>query len=134
MTQWLAGMRITADRLNDASPVALTSPSAPAPGFTLTAFTARKTSGVVEWSIILVRSGATITAGSSGNINDVICATLPGDCWPGATYYTSYDKAGTATGSVRVSTSGVCTLTTLDPTAALAAGDTVNFSGAFTTG
>ncbi|MES9554773.1 MULTISPECIES: hypothetical protein [unclassified Streptomyces] len=134
MTLWQPGMRITAARLNDFTPTPLASTATPAAAFTLTSFTARKTGGVVEWSIILVRSGDAITADAKGNISDVACATLPPDCRPGALATVTFDTAGIASGSVRIATSGVCTLTSLDPTASIGSGATVNFSGAFAAG
>ncbi|WP_406014319.1 hypothetical protein OG520_22110 [Streptomyces sp. NBC_00984] len=134
MTLWQPGMRITAARLNDFTPVPLASTATPAAAFTLTSFTARKTGGVVEWSIILVRNGGAITADAKGNIGDTDCATLPSDCRPGAIYFAPFDTAGIASGAVRVATNGLCTLTSLDPTASIASGATVNFSGAFAAG
>lgn len=134
MTFWLSGMKITSLRLNDFTPIALATAVTPATGFTLTSFTARNTGGTTEFSVVLVRTGATITADSAGNIADTLACTLPSNCRPGATYQVAYEKSGTAGGVVRIATDGTCTLTTLDPTATIAAAATVNFAGTFATG
>lgn len=134
MTFWLAGMRMTAARLNDFTPISLGTAVTPATGFTLSSFTARNTGGTTEFSVVLVRTGATITADSAGNITDTLGCTLPSNCRPGATYQVTYEKSGIASGVVRIATDGTCTLTTLDPTATIAAGATVNFAGTFATG
>ncbi|MFD3984194.1 hypothetical protein ACFWRU_00540 [Streptomyces californicus] len=128
-------MRITDSRLNDHTPIALTSSPSPAAGFSVSSFTGRRVGGVTEWSLVLIRSGAALPAAdSTGNIGDVQCATLPAGCRPGDLYVTSFDKAGTASGSVRILPSGVCTLTSMDPTSSIGTGASVNFSGTFVTG
>lgn len=134
MTFWLAGMRITAARLNDFSPISLATSVTPAAGFTLTSFSARNAGGTTEWGVVLVRTGATITADSAGNIADTLCCTLPSNCRPGATYQVGYEKSGTAGGIVRIAADGTCLLTTLDPTATITASSTINFAGTFATG
>ena len=135
MTQWQAGMRITAARLNNFAPVVLTESVVLATGWALTSFSARRAAGTVEWTVILTRSGdALAAAGSSGNIGDVLTCTLPASCRPGARYITQFDKGGVASGSVRIETSGTCTLTSMDPTSAIAQNDSVTFSGTVAAG
>lgn len=134
MTQWLSGMKITAGRLNDFAPVAVTATVTPASGFTVSSFDARKAGGVIQFTVVLLRSGGTITADAAGNISDTACCTLPSICWPGMTYNGVYEKAGAATGSVRILSNGVCTLTTLSAGASIGSGNTINFGGAFATG
>ncbi|MGW4305068.1 hypothetical protein [Streptomyces californicus] len=132
---WQPGMRITDQRLNDFAPVPLTSTATPATGFTVSSFTGRRAGGITEWSLVLIRSGAALPAAdSTGNIGDVQCAVLPPGCRPGDLYVTSFDKAGTASGSVRILPSGVCTLTSMDPTSSIGTGASVNFAGTFVTG
>ncbi|ARF62904.1 hypothetical protein B1H20_17045 [Streptomyces violaceoruber] len=132
---WQPGMRITDLRLNDFTPIPLTSTATPASGFTVSTFSGRRAGGVTEWTLILIRSGASLgAADSAGNIGDIACATLPPDCRPADMYVTSFDKAGTASGSVRILPSGVCTLTSMDPTSSIASGASVNFAGTFVTG
>lgn len=134
MTLWQPGMRITASRLNDFTPVSIAATATPATGYSLTAFNARRAGGTVEWAVVLVRTGEAIVADSKGNIGDSQCVTFPPGCRPGATSYATFDTAGIASGSVRIATSGLCTLTSLDPTAAIAVGASVNFSGTFAAG
>ncbi|MGW1405017.1 hypothetical protein [Streptomyces sp. NPDC002403] len=135
MTQWLAGMRITAARLNNYTPVALTSSVIPAAGWGLSSFTARRAGGTVEWTVILSRTGASLPAAdSTGNIGDILACTLPADCCPGSRYITQFDKGGTSSGSVRIESSGTCTLTSMDPTSAIGSGSAVSFSGTVAAG
>lgn len=133
MTQWQPGMRITDVRLNDNTPVALTSSPTPAASFSLTSFSARKAAGTTEFAVVLTYSGTTITAGSTGNIGDTLCCTLPADCRPSAETYAMYEVAGITAGSVRIATDGQCTLTTLYPTASIGA-NTVKFGRSLATG
>ncbi|MBC2903533.1 hypothetical protein [Streptomyces cupreus] len=133
MTLWQPGMRITDVRLNDYTPVPLTSTPTAAAGFSLTSFSGRKSGGTTEWAVVLSYSGATITASSTGNIGDTLCCTLPSDCWPGAETYEIYEVAGVTAGSVRLMTNGQCLLTTLYPTSSIGA-NTVKFGSSFQTG
>lgn len=134
MTQWLAGMRITAERLLDNTPVALTSTPVAATGFSVSNFTARRAAGSTEWSLILTRTGAALTASSAGNLADTLCVTLPADCRPVSQAPILWETAGIASGACRVAATGDITLTSLDPTAVLATGATVNLAGTFATG
>lgn len=135
MTQWLAGMRITAGRLNDSTPVAVTGTVTPATGFSVSSFDAQKSGGITQWTVILIRTGGTITADAGGNIIDAACCTMPANCRPGPmTYNAVYEKAGQATGSIRILPDGSCTLTTLSTGASITSGNTINFSGTFVTG
>jgi hypothetical protein len=138
MTQWLAGMRITAARLNDNTPVALaTSPTA-ATNFTVVSFSGENAGGQTTFAVVLNYTGASaITGTSTGNITpDVACCTLPPNCRPQATMFLLFDKAGVAAGSLRVAPTGICTLVSLYPTATITntIPDTVNFSGTLATG
>lgn len=134
MTQWLAGMEITAGRLNNFDPVTVTGTVTPETGFTVSSFDARRAGGVIQWSVVLLRSGATITADANGNIIDAPCCVLPSNCRPGMTYNGIYEKAGQAHGAIRILSNGSCTLTTLAGGASIGSGHTINFSGAFATG
>lgn len=132
---WSSGMLITAARLEDHTPVPLASVPTAAAGFSVASFSARKAGGNVEFTVVLSRTGASLApADAGGNIVDIVCCTMPSDCWPGATYITQFDKGGTASGSLRISTSGVVTLTSMDPTSQIAISNTINFSGSFATG
>ncbi|MEW2631779.1 hypothetical protein AB0903_09000 [Streptomyces sp. NPDC048389] len=132
--EWEAGMRITDERMNDHTPVALTSSPTPAANFSVGSFTAYKSSGVTVFTVTLNYSGSTITADAAGNIADTACCTLPSDCRPQATMNTAWDKSGAAVGAVRIQPSGLCQITSLDPNATLASGNTVNFCGTVATG
>jgi len=133
--EWLAGNKITAERLNDHTPVTLATTPTPGTGFSLSSFNARKTNGVVEWGAVFIYGGSTLTATSDGNIiGDPVVCTLPTDCRPGSQTVVGFDKSGVASGSIRISTNGDCQITSLDPTATIASGATINFSGAFVTG
>ncbi|MFD3498776.1 hypothetical protein [Streptomyces sp. NPDC058678] len=134
MTLWQPGMRITAARLNDFTPVALTSSPTAGTNFAVSTFAGRKAGGVTEWSVILTYSGATITAGSTGNIGDVTVCTLPADCRPGAETPGLFEVSGVTAGSVRFLTNGQCQITSMYPTSTLVAAQTVKFGAAFATG
>lgn len=133
MTLWQPGMRMTAGRLNDYTPVALTSTVTAATNFSVSTFAARKAGGVTEFAVMLTYSGSTITASSTGNIGDTLACTLPSDCRPGAETYAIFEVAGTTAGSVRIATNGQCTLTTLYPTSSIGA-NSVKFGACFATG
>jgi len=135
MTNWLAGMRVTAGRLNNHDPVDLTSTVTAATGFSLSVFDARKAAGVVEFNVTLIRSGASLAAAdSAGNMIDVVCATMPTDCLPAGRWTGAFEKSGQASGGVRIEANGVVTLVSMDPTSQITSGATINFSGAFATG
>lgn len=134
MTAWLAGMRVTADRLNDFTPVALTSSPTAATSFTVTTFTARRAGGSVEWSVLLTYSGSTITATSSGNIGDTLCMTLPEDCWPGSETYALFEVAGVSAGSIRIMPNGQCLITSAYPTSTIVSGNTVKCGASYAAG
>lgn len=99
--------------------------------FAVTSFAARKTCGIATIVVTLTYSGATITGSAAGNITDTACVTLPAGYRPAAEMPFTYDKSGTAQGSVNIATSGLCTLKTLDPTATIASGGTVTFAATF---
>ncbi|WP_055693012.1 hypothetical protein [Streptomyces prasinopilosus] len=134
MTQWQPGMIITAARLNDFTPVPLTTNPTAATGFTVSSYSARKAGGMTEWAVMLTYSGSTITATSTGNLApDTLCMTLPPDCRPTAETYTMFEVGGTTAGSVRLMPDGQCLLTTLYPTSSIGA-NTVKFGTSFATG
>jgi hypothetical protein len=78
VTTWLAGMRITADRLNDNTIRSTTTTGLTAStGYTVSAVSGRKVSGLTTVNIFITRSGADVTA-TSGNIaGDPQIGTLP---------------------------------------------------------
>ncbi len=133
MTVWQPGMRVTALRLNNHDPVPLTSTPVAATNFTVNTFTARKAAGSTEWEVMLTYSGATITAGATGNIGDVLACTLPSDCWPGGETYALFEVAGVTAGSARILANGQIFLTTLYPTSSIGA-NTIKVGSTFATG
>jgi hypothetical protein len=112
MTQWLAGMKITATRLNDASLDDSTATGlVAATGFSVNSFAGRRSRGNVVLDIYLNRTGATITA-TSGNITDTLCCTVPAG-WrvPHQTISGFWDTGVTGGGAV-MGTDGLTTLRT----------------------
>lgn len=113
MTLWLAGMLITADRLNDYSlDDETTSGFTIASGWTLNNFWANRQGATVEMNLYVNRSGADITA-TSGNISDSAVGTVPSGWRPNSasTINGTWDD-GTATGGWVIGTDGICSLRT----------------------
>ncbi|NUS26135.1 MAG: hypothetical protein HOV92_18190 [Streptomyces sp.] len=125
MTNWLAGMRITADRLNDNTSTSTTSGLTAATGFSVNSFLGRKVSGVTVLDIYMQRTGADITA-TGGNITDTQICTVPAG-WrpPDQTINGTWDN-GAAEGGWVVGTDGVCTLRTSNGTITGTAGSGVS--------
>jgi hypothetical protein len=114
MTQWLAGMRATADRMNDNTVEETTTTGATAAtGFSLVSFSGMKVNGITTITISCSRTGANITeiATNSGNITDTAFATLPEGWRPPELMEAMWDS-GFNDGGATISTSGVITLRT----------------------
>lgn len=114
MTVWLAGMEITADRLNDYTPDdSTTTGLTAATGFSVSDFYAVRSKGTVVLDMALSRTGGTISD-VNGNITNTDICTVPADWRPNATGTISgYWGDGTASGEFVISPStGVCTLRT----------------------
>jgi hypothetical protein len=118
MTVWLAGMRFTADRLNDYSlDDETTSGFAVESGWSLNNFWANRQGATVEINIYVNRSGADIAA-TSGNISpDVAVGTVPAGWRPNtaSTMNGAWDD-GTASGGFVIGTDGIVTLRTASST------------------
>lgn len=124
MTQWLAGMVITADRLNDGiDPTTTTTGATAETGFTLSSFSGRRTGKVVTVVVNLTRTGSAITETSagSGNIGDTAGATLPAGWRPPELTEALWDS-GFNDGGATVSTSGVITFRTTSGSAGIDTG------------
>ncbi|MER7234021.1 hypothetical protein ABT348_24100 [Streptomyces olivaceus] len=109
MTVWLAGMEITADRLNDYSPDAQTSTGlTAASGFSVADFYALRSKGTVSIDITLTRTGSEID-GSTGNIANTDCCTLPSGWRPDVIGLTiGFWGDGVASGDFSIDTTGIC--------------------------
>lgn len=124
MTQWLAGMVITADRLNDGiDPTTTTSGATASTGFSLSSFSGRRTGKVVTVTVNCTRTGAMIseTSAGSGNIDDTAMATLPSGWRPPELMEALWDS-GFNDGGATISTSGVITLRTTSGSAGINTG------------
>lgn len=129
MTVWLAGMEITADRLNDyTADDSISSGLTVASGWSSSGFSAVRSKGTVTVDIILTRTGSTIS-GSTGNSADVELCTLPEGWRPPVVMETLYGNNQTFGGCV-INTSGVITLRTTN-TQDVANGNTIRVHATF---
>lgn len=111
MTVWLAGMQITADRLNDhTADASTTSGLVASSGFAVNDFTAHKVAGVAEVHCYLNRTGGTITA-TTGNITDTAMCVLPAGWRPDHTINGTFGD-GTSSGEAILTSSGTVTIRT----------------------
>ncbi|KIF69248.1 hypothetical protein HY68_12670 [Streptomyces sp. AcH 505] len=112
MTQWLAGMVITADRLNDGLDLVTTSSGlVAATGFSVTSFAGARIGRAFTLDMIMHRTGADITV-SGGNIADTDICTVPAGWRPTVGTINGQWDDGTAEGGFVIGTNGVCTLRT----------------------
>jgi hypothetical protein len=115
MTAWLAGMQITADRLNNDSPTTTAAGLTAATGFAVNSFSGYRVGNMVVLDLYMNRSGANITA-TTGNITDTQIATVPAGWRPTAgTINGTWDNGGAEGGWV-IGTDGICTLRTASDT------------------
>lgn len=111
MTQWLAGMRITAARLRTHTvDETITSGLVAATGFEVSSFVARKISGLTTMTAYVTRTGGTITA-SGGNIGDTLLATLPSGWTPPDTISAGWGS-GYVDGECSITAGGAISLRT----------------------
>lgn len=117
--QWLAGMRMTEDRLNDnTADETTTAGLTAATNFAVSSFEGKKVNGVTTVNCVVTYTGSALVATSAGNVTpDVLACTLPVGWRPPETVTTSFDRSGTADGSISISTSGACTVRTMSPNA-----------------
>lgn len=114
MTVWLAGMRITADRLNDYSlDSETTSGLVAATNFTTVFFYGRRSKGTVVIDAQLTYGGATITA-TDGNIADTDICTLPSGWRPQHNTIMGTWDDSQESGGLICTTAGLVTLRTSD--------------------
>ena len=112
--QWLAGMRLTADRMNDNTVDETTIAGATAAsGFTSISFSGRKLRGITTITVIATRNGGTVpeTSAGSGNIGDTTMCTLPAGWRPPELIEAIWDS-GFNDGGATINTSGTVVLRT----------------------
>lgn len=121
----LAGMRITADLLNDhTADEETTTGATAATGFDISDFIGRKVNGITTITLTCSRTGANITETSagSGNIADTTMATLPTGWRPQELIEAMWDS-GFNDGGATINTSGVITLRTTSGSSGIATGN-----------
>ncbi|WP_156722681.1 hypothetical protein [Streptomyces apocyni] len=114
MTNWLAGMDITADRLNDGVDATTTSSGATAAtDFTVTSFSGRRSGKLVTITIRCNYTGTSIpeSVAGNGNILDTAMATLPSGWRPPELMEAIWDS-GFNDGGATIDTDGTITLRT----------------------
>lgn len=137
--QWLAGMRITEDRLNDNTADETTSAGLiAATRFDNPSLDGKKVNGITTISATVLRNDpsntniAEVTATSAGNITpDVLCCTLPVGWRPNETVTVSFESSGTRDGSITILANGTCTIKTMSPNSAMTDNSSVNFSASW---
>lgn len=108
MTTWLAGMEVTADRLNAGlTPTATSTGLTAKTNFTVSAFSGYKV-GPMAFVFATITTTNQLTQ-TSGNLSDVDIATLP-DGWEPRDTVNGCFGNGLADGEYTISTSGTITL------------------------
>lgn len=129
MTQWLAGMEITADRLNDFTATETTSGVVDASGFSTSSFVGRKVSGMTFIELFTNRTGASIAEGATntGNIADTLVATLPSGWRPQETINCICGN-GSVDGEAVIGSDGTITLRSISGNTGWASGSNLRFT------
>lgn len=126
--QWLAGMTITADRLNDHSVDEVSSAGAVAStGWSISSFEGRRVSGVTTVNLLVTRTGADVpqSAADSGNIvADPPIATLPVGWRPPSTANGIYGN-GAVDGEFSINTVGVVIIRSISGATGIVSGTNV---------
>ncbi|MGW1770634.1 hypothetical protein [Streptomyces sp. NPDC002104] len=109
---------------------ATTAGAAAATGYALSAFNARRTSGVCSFTVEVNRTGAVIAVPVGGNLADQTLATLPAGWRP------PFDVEGAASdgfgeGGVRITTAGLVILRTWEPGGSIAPGRAIRVSACY---
>ncbi|MET9468483.1 hypothetical protein ABZY44_27590 [Streptomyces sp. NPDC006544] len=108
-----------------------TTGAVPATGFSLTALHARRIPGVVQsFSVVVNRTGSTITSPAGGNVVDVPLVTLPAG-WRPAYDMELVASDGFADGAAYMSTAGLITLRTWSAAGTIQSGRDIRISGCF---
>lgn len=115
MTVWLAGMKLTAARLNDHTlEESTTTGLTAATNFTVSSFSGRKVNGITTVELFVTRTTSNILelATNSGNITDTDMCTLPSG-WRPPESINALWSTGTVDGECTISSAGVVTLRTI---------------------
>lgn len=133
MTQWLAGMLITADRLNDGIDATTTTSGLTAKtGFTVNDFTGAKSGQICAVDIYLsVTSTINTTSSTTGNISDTDCCTLPSGYRPDLHTVQTIWGSGVASGDCIIATDGTVTLRTSDYNQPISSGANIRIHAAW---
>lgn len=135
MTQWLAGMIITADRLNDGIDVAsTTSGLTAATGFTVNNFEGRVSGRLCTVDLYMsVTTTINTTTTTTPNIADTTMATLPAGYRPSEIVQTMWGS-GVAAGDAIINTDGTVVLRTSDYNQPISSGANIRVHGTFILG
>lgn len=119
---------MTEDRLNDnTADETTTAGLVAATNFTVSSFEGKKVNGVTTVNCVVTYASSAVTSTSAGNVTpDVLACTLPIGWRPPENVTTSFDRSGTADGSISIQSNGTCTIRTMSPNNAQATG-TVTF-------
>ncbi len=132
MTAWLAGMEITADRLNDFTATETTSGVSDSAGFATTAFQGRKVSGVTVVTVTATRTGAiTEAATNTGDIVNTAMTTLPSGWRPQETITTIFSSGGQTDGVCQIASTGLITLLSISGNTGIASGAAVTLTASW---
>jgi len=136
MTNWVSGMQLTADRLNDNSVTETTTTGlAASTGFAVNSFSGRRVNGITTVMAQVDRTGALITetAAGNGNITDTAMCTFPSGWRPPETVNTIWSN-GFNDGECTITSTGVVTVRTTSGSVGMATGTTVRISTTWITG
>lgn len=111
MTLWLAGMKITADRMNDHTlEESTTSGLTAGANFTVNSFSGRRVNGITTVHVYCQYTGTGINVTNPGdNIADTTMATLPSGWRPPETINACWGS-GSVDGECTISNTGVVSL------------------------
>lgn len=133
LTTWFAGMLITADRLNDGIDATVaTSGLTASSGFSVNDFEGKISGQICTIDVYLsVTSTINTTSGTSSNIADTTCCTLPAAYRPASHMVEAIWDNGTASGGATIDTTGVITLRTSDYNQPISSGSNIRIHAAF---
>jgi hypothetical protein len=133
MTTWVAGMRMTAARLNNYTPIVLSGTPTPATHWTVSSFQAIWVAGNTTVEVEMLYGSTTITAASNGQISPAVeVCTLP--YVPPWQMWSGYQVANATAGSLLVNPDGTTYLQVLYPSQSITSGTTIYFTITLPTG